>query len=170
MPAKLPQWNLKHLAFLIALMAVGFGVFGVAGTVLLGAVFSPVILAPRGQRRSSFYWLLACYPLFFLLGVYLTWFSAWAQLGHIPVPNRNDPEVIVDTVVPLILTWLLLATSPFVLMIGGCMTVFRVVHPSRAELHWLDRSYPLFLYPLSWGVGYGVLRWDPLKVFHWFID
>jgi hypothetical protein len=164
------RWNIKHLAILIALLAVGFGVFGVAGTFLVAAIFSPVLLTARGQRRAGFYRMFTYYPFCLLLGLYLTWFAAWAVLGRIPRCIADDPKDINGIELPLVLTSMVLFTSPFAFVIGSFETIFLVVDPSRSKLQWFRRSYPLFLFPIVWGVGYGLLYWDPLNVLEWFVD
>jgi hypothetical protein len=164
------QWNLKHLASLIAVLAVGFGLLGVSATILLGILLSPMILAPRGRRRSGFYWIVTFYPIFLLIGLYFTWSVAWVVLGHRPRCNLDDPKDINPIEGPYVLTAYLVLAAPTAFLIGCGLTMSRVVRPSRAELHWFVRSYPLFLYPIVWSVGYGLLAWDPLRVLERFFD
>ena len=169
-PTHLPQWNLKHLAILIAALALGFAVFGVSATVLLAIMFAPFWLDRRGRRREGFYYVMVWYPLFLVLGLYITWLTAWVLLGHVPRSSLDDPKDITYLEGPFLVTCLVWITSPFAFMIATVMTVLRVTHPSRASWHWWARSYPLFLYPTICSVSYGLLRWDPWNVLEWFMD
>ena len=37
---------------------------------------------------------LCLYPLILVASLYATWFMAWAELGHRPVPSLDDPKSI----------------------------------------------------------------------------
>ncbi len=170
MIARFRRWNIKHLAILIALLAVGFGVVGVAGTVLLGIIVSPFLLAPRGRRRSGFYWVLVGYPLFLVLGLYGTWLTSWVVLGRVPRYLLDDPKQINYLEGPFDVTLLVLVTSPPAWVVGFIMTLLRTLDPSRLERNGLLQSFWLLLILLYYGAVFGLLRWDPFRVLEWFLD
>lgn len=79
----------------IAILAVLFGAFGVAGAwpmaVVLGAIVLPVVLAGPGRRLRAAAWVGALYPLSLPASLYATWFTAWLVLGHRPRRGLDDP-------------------------------------------------------------------------------
>jgi hypothetical protein len=164
------RWNLKHGLILVALLAVGFGVFGIVGSVLLGLMFSPVLLAPRGRRLSRLFWLGASYPLFVVLGLYVTWIDGWIALCHPPRFWIDDPKDIaldegIERLVALI--WL---TVPFVWGTALSFSLHWIEDSSKTKLHCLARYYPLFVVLLTAFLCFVLLLLDPLRVLQWYVD
>jgi hypothetical protein len=163
-------WKLKHLAGLIAVLAVGFAVVGIAGTALGFALCLPGMLAPPGRRLAALYWVAACYPMLILLSIHLTWLGAWCALGHPPRPSLDDPEDIGPIAVPYALTAILLFGAPIALVAAVGLTIGRIV---RRIIDRAGRAYSAVLLgvvPLSWFVGDALLQWDPLHIVYWYMD
>jgi hypothetical protein len=164
------RWNLKHLLILITFLAVGFGVFGIAGTLFLGLIVSPVVLAPRARRMARLFWVAAFSPLFVLAGLYLIWADGWIALGHPPRFWVDDPKDIalsegLDRSVTLV--WL---AAPF-------LFTFALVHSnqefeasSRSQNDRLIRSRRILLIFLIAFVSFVMFAWDPLNIMKWLMD
>jgi hypothetical protein len=168
-PAKaLRRWNLKHLAILIAAIAVSFAVVGVWGTVIGLAFFLPAIFARRGQRLRALYWVGNSYPFVVLLSFYVTWIAAWFALGHPPRPSLDDPKDIDLIAAPYSITCLFMFCIPFAFLGSLGLMVARFGKEVGSGSPWSVLC--LLITPLSWVAGYGLLVWDPLYVFYWFMD
>ena len=111
------------------------------------------------------------YPALYIASLYLTWFVAWASLGHMPRPNLDDPKYIgllVD--IPYFLSMFLLTGVPGAFLLGVLMapvTAARQAAPGKRFLRWL---LALCLLLLLWAVSVLFLMADPWGVSTWIID
>jgi hypothetical protein len=158
------RWSIGYVMILIGLLAVGFATVGIAGTTLLGIIGLPAWLAPRGKRLSRLYWVLAFYPCFVVLWLYVVWFNGWVALGHPPRSSLDDPKDIPQIQLTYFLMGMLFYCFPFFLFSALGLAVFR---SPRRVWPWLGR---LLLVPSAYGWSYAILRWDPFWVLDWFFD
>ncbi len=170
LPVVVRGWKIHHFLILIVLLALGFAGFGIAPTVLLAVLASPVVLARRGYRLSSLYWVGISFPLCVLAWLYVVWFHGWIALGHPPRSSLDDPKNINSIEYSYLMMYVLLIITPFVFLISLGLTLIRVAEKVRSGSPWAARLLPLLLFPLTWGLSYFALRWDPYSVLEWFFD
>ena len=164
------RWNLKHLAILIAVVAVSFAAVGVAPTVVGIAFFSPAFFMRRGQLLDVLYWVFTCYPAVALLSLYVTWITACIALGH---PPRLDFDELKDNdsmVILYKLTGVFLVGTPFAFLVALIFMLARVLERSRIEMHWLARFSSLFITPVIWVIAYGLAVLDPFFALYWYMN
>jgi hypothetical protein len=156
-----PCWKIKHLAILIAVLAVGFGLLGIASTILLG---------PSGSKLSRLFWLGAWFPLLTLIALYLLWIDGWVVLGHPPRPIFDDPKDIeLDSGIGMV--WVLFfITSPWVSATTLGFAITRIIDPSFANRHWTIRYRRLYLMLFIGVLSLSLFIWDPLRVHEWIVD
>lgn len=110
------------------------------------------------------------YPWLFHASLYTTWLLAWFSLGAPPRPSWDDPQNIALIGLPSLLTSILLAGTPFVLLITLlCLLLLGFLLFRRKSLGY--RYLNLWgLAILLWGTAIGLLFWDPLRVWYWYLD
>ena len=126
----------------------------------------------RAQRLKKLLLLGAySYPAFYIASLYLTWFVAWAALGHMPRPNLDDPKYIgllVD--IPYLVTMFLLMGVPMAFLFSVVMApvaMARQAAPGGRLLRWLLALAVLLLF---WAASVWFIQADPWEVGTWFID
>jgi hypothetical protein len=126
----------------------------------------------RRRLESLFVLGAYAYPAIFVASLYLTWFAAWAALGHSPRPSLDDPKFIgllVD--IPYAATLVLLVGAPGAVLLGLFWTpiaVGRRSAPRRRRL--LLGLVALGGLVLLWGAALWFLRADPWAVGTWYMD
>jgi hypothetical protein len=111
------------------------------------------------------------YPALCIASLYLTWFVAWASLGHMPRPNLDDPKYIglfVD--IPYFLSMFLLMGGPGAFLLGVLMApvaAARQAAPGKRLLRWI---LALAVLLLLWAASLWFLRADPWEVSTWYMD
>jgi hypothetical protein len=165
-----PRWKLKHLAIAIAVLAVAFAFLGVEGTALGFILCLPAIFAPAGRRLTALYWVSLCYPVLVLSSLHVTWFVAWAALGHPPRPSLDDPKDINQILIPYVVTGILLVGSPIALIAATGLSVIRVIQGPKGKAGGVRLASLLVNAPTSWVAGWLLLIWDPLDILNWYLD
>jgi hypothetical protein len=121
--------------------------------------------------------ILALYPILAVLSLYIAWIAGRIELGHWPRPMIDDPKYIGGSVdvfymIAAILVYLLLFP---VLLVNGA---FILVGIEYKGIRWVFKKEPpslwswllLIMTGITWTGCFLVLRWDPLRVFEWFMD
>jgi hypothetical protein len=142
-------------------------------------VIVPILLARPGGRTRAAAGAASFYPLFLLLWLYATWFTAWLVLGHRPRSSLDDPKSISALVdVPYAATALLLLGGPFLflvwiplMLVDTAQSIWRKeVRPGRG----VARMVIWMVAPLSvWLAFFVVIRWDLLgvrSIVEWYMD
>jgi hypothetical protein len=110
------------------------------------------------------------YPWLPLASLYVTWLVAWFSLGAPPRPSWDDPKDVALIGLPSLITNILLAGTPFVLLFTlFCLLLLGFLLGQRKSL---GRRY-LNLWGLAillWGGAFLLLLWDPLRVWYWYLD
>lgn len=115
---------------------------------------------------------LFLYPAGIVASLYLTWFTAWAVLGHTPRPSLDDPKYIsllVDIPYIAAMGFLNCAPGAFVL---GCGLI-PTVATRQADSVWSKIRVgfvALGCFVLCWGAAMFFLRADPWEVGNWYMD
>ena len=123
---------------------------------------------------------LVFYPIGLLVSLYLTWFTAWAVLGHMPRPNLDDPKYISSLVdIPYAATSVLGTCMPGVFMAGllGVFVLGRGLAPSLSA-SWAKSDWgkvrvgfvALGCFVVCWGAAVSFFVADPWDVFGWYMD
>lgn len=123
------------------------------------------------SSRARMLWLVAyLYPVFLLAAIYGTWLFAWAALGHIPRPYRDDPKGIDGIVqvvyfVAIILCWV----WPLLTPLGFCSVFFL---PCGQKRSWriAIRFILALLYVAISFLTLLLSRVDPGGVLKWYWD
>jgi hypothetical protein len=120
------------------------------------------LLAPVGTA-------LCLYPLILVGALYATWFTAWAILGHRPVPSLDDPRSISRAVdVPYFVFFpLLLGMFPALGLHVAVVIVLMVADLRKRRA----RGAALALVAATlWAGAILFLRADPWRVGEWYMD
>jgi hypothetical protein len=138
--------NFKDLLILIALLTVALATFGVAGAVLLGAMVSPVLLAPQDQKGQRLYWVVTFYPLSFLIGIYLLSIDERleALTRSLVIHYEKDNESVSGI---RFLLLIFLFSSPLAFVSFVFLSFSRVADPARVSWNRFAQTYELFLVP-----------------------
>ena len=94
---------------------------------------APVEAGTVRLRRAPYFkskLILWCYPLCFLSMVYGTWLIAWASLGHMPIPGRNDPKYI-NTLVSSLYTLTIVSVIGLPVMFLTALVYLPRLHSER---------------------------------------
>jgi cation transport ATPase len=120
-----------------------------------------------GFAKASF-----AYPLIMLGSLYLTWFVAWAVLGHPPRPSLDDPKYISTLVnISYAITKVLIIAAPGALVLGLGLIPLHIAAHTTSKKGLLTKSIvPLLLFAGLWCTTLIITRIDPWNVGKWFMD
>lgn len=107
------------------------------------------------------------YPILILGVFHLFYCFAWFSLGHPPRPSLDDPKNISAFLsVCYLLPSLMLVVSPAVLV--GTVGI----EIARGGLACFDgaRLLRLVFVFMIWVIAFAYVRWDPLRLFDWYMD
>jgi hypothetical protein len=112
------------------------------------------------------------YPALVVASLYLTWFAAWAALGHSPRPSLDDPKFIgllVD--IPYIATMGMLIGALGAMLLGVGLTPFILARSAKQGQSRVNVGLVVLLvHVLLWGAALWFLRVDPWDVGTWYVD
>ena len=126
----------------------------------------------RPQRSERLLLLGAySYPVLVVVSFYLTWFVAWAVLGHMPRPNLDDPKYIgllVD--IPYCVCTLLLMGVPGVMPLSALMAPIALARQAAPGARLARGLIALSALILLWAAALWFLHADPWDVVTWYFD
>jgi hypothetical protein len=163
----------------IGVLAGAFAVFGVTDVVAILGVASilslPIVWAAPGRKLRAAAFVSSLYPVWLLLSVYATWFTAWVALGHRPRSSLDDPKFISPFVlVPWASTWLLILGVYIALPFCVFLTIACIAQNVRREDSRPPSIATLILVPIiSWLSLYAILHYGAFKcdyILEWFFD
>lgn len=112
------------------------------------------------------------YPVLCVASLYLTWFAAWAALGHAPRPGLDDPKYIgllVD--VPYAVTMGLLNGALGAMLLGvGLTPIAAASRAAKGRRRLVLGLVAPVLLVLLWGATLWFLMADPFDVVTWYAD
>lgn len=107
------------------------------------------------------------YPLFVAGSLYGEWLIAWLALGHQPRPGFDDPKSISGS------AWMHAVTSVLIMGIliaapaGIALNIAHIALNPVSRYSAVARCIALLL---LWPGTIAFLRWDPMRVFYWWMD
>jgi hypothetical protein len=122
----------------------------------------------RRQKLTAITVVTWAYPFGLVASLYLTWFTAWAVIGHRPVAYVDDPSGLSAWVdAAYVVSGLMLIAFPVAIAAGIMATVWYGAVRRRSRL---AITAAVLLLILLWIAALGVIRWDPLSVGDWYMD
>lgn len=140
---------------------------------VVATVAATVIRLTTGARWLTAYaWVTALYPLFAIGLVYICWFAAWYELGHVPRPSLDDPKDIDGLAAPAYLAaaiGLHALGAAFFTAVPLCLVRAYAWMTIRPRRHWA--ATVLMLAGITaWALAFVLSSIDPGGVLFWFFD
>ena len=108
------------------------------------------------------------YPFALVAGLFATWFTARASLGHWPRPSVDDPKQIGGWFdVPYTITGILLIPGLVAFILGVAALAYWAYRRPLERGRLLATAIVSVLFMITAEL---YLRWDPLRIGDWFMD
>jgi hypothetical protein len=160
-------WHIMMVIAAFAVIATYLGVLAASGLLILAGVIAiPILLITPGSRFEAVAWFLCACPVFYLCSLYGTLLIAWLPTGlRSPGAFANPVAVHGPLIVPLCITFILMAISPFAMVFCGPLMLGVVCQRiRRKDIGILGAALRLSVPLCLWAVLYAIGRWDFLNL------